>query len=433
MPDNVQIFESPHGRVAVHNAEVFRLMRPSYTPAQIAFIRELLHERGVFDFNTYSSGLFPAAATGAHNAYTNYHNAWVRDSVHVALALHEVGRRAEAAGAMKALLRHFEGQFPRFDAIIRDPFLKNDAMRRPHIRFDGESLGPLAEKWPHAQNDALGIMVFALARMLGDGTLEVSPAAARLLRLFVLYMESIHYVSDADNGHWEETAKVEASSIGAVVAGLEGVQRLEGRMGVDRALAARAAEQARQGRAALESILPWESREGVATDRRFDAALLFLVAPLGVVDNHMALRIAQDVRGNLEEPFGVRRYNGDSYWCADYDLLVAESMRSSDYSGGVEARDKLCKQGGEAQWCLFDSMLSRLYAQLRYTDGIECMLPLQFHYLNRALGQLTGEGSPHGAFKMPESYYCRRGEWVPNDSTPLNWAKASLMVALSRA
>ena len=54
----------------------------------------------------------------------------------------------------------------------------------------------------------------------------------------------------------------------------------------------------------------------------------------------------------------------------------------------------------------------------------------QVWYLNRSLGQITGEDSQFGPFKCPELYYLEDDKWVPSDPTPLLWTQANLLMAL---
>src|SRR5262249_27588090 len=146
---------------------------------------------------------------------------------------------------------------------------------------------------------------------------------------------------------WEEVRKVAASSIGIVVAALD-------------AWGTRfPAEWKLTGKRALESILPSECvQTDVAKNRRYDSALLFLIYPYQVVSMEMAERIVSDVTTHLMGPHGIRRYLGDSYWCADYKEKLAADVRTADFSDNLADRDRLLEPGLEAQWCLFDPIIS---------------------------------------------------------------------------
>src|SRR3569623_3758363 len=109
---------------------------------------------------------------------------------------------------------------------------------RAHIRFDGQTLHELPdETWPHAQNDALGYFVWLVSSLARQRALRLSPEEAQTLLLFVRYFQAIRFWEAADSGHWEETPKVSASSIGTVLAGLRELGALLHAAGADSALA----------------------------------------------------------------------------------------------------------------------------------------------------------------------------------------------------
>ena len=153
-----------------------------------------------------------------------------------------------------------------------------------------------------------------------------------LLEKFIAYFCAIRFWEDEDSGHWEEVRKISASSIGTVVGGLEAMKvMLEApvrRQGFGSARIERnvrlLADLLGRGRGALEAILPAECVQPVRQKRRrFDAALLFLDYPIGVVGQAMADLIVGDVVRRLQGDVGIRRFIGDSYWCADYRELFS--------------------------------------------------------------------------------------------------------------
>ncbi|MGO8880174.1 MAG: phosphorylase kinase, partial [Desulfomonilaceae bacterium] len=85
--------------------------------------------------------------------------------------------------------------------------------------------------------------------------------------------------------------------------------------------------------------------------------------------------------------------------------------------------------GQEAQWCIFDPIMSIIYGQKYQRYHRKEYLQQQVYYFNRSLGQLTGEDSPFGAFRCPELYYLEKGQYVPNDTVPLLWTQANLWMA----
>jgi phosphorylase kinase alpha/beta subunit len=187
----------------------------------------------------------------------------------------------------------------------------------------------------------------------------------------------------------------------------------------------------RRGRNELKRILPYECiQTSSAKKRRYDGALLFLIYPLEVVGEAMRGRILKDIAESLEGPYGIKRYVGDSYWAADYKEKLDPTQRTVDFSDRVEMRNKLLAPGQEAQWCLFDPIMSAAYGRRYQRTARRGDLALQTYYFNRSLGQLTGRVKGILEFQCPEAYYLERGRYVPNDQTPLLWTQANLLVAL---
>jgi phosphorylase kinase alpha/beta subunit len=418
------------------NERIAPFLRDRYGPEDLASLQRHLRAQGTFAFRALATGLYPAAAIASGDGMVSgYENVWVRDNVYVALA-HEVGGETAAARAtVLALASFYLKHRARFEDIIEGRADPQDVMRRPHVRFDGARLVELPVRWAHAQNDALGYFLWIYGRMAAAGHLPADPG---LVGLFVRYFEAIRYWQDADSGHWEETRKVQSSSIGAVVAGLTAASQLRS----SGSLAPHAPESAAdwslrldeligKGRDALGRILPAECIEpGPGRYRPCDAALLFLVYPLDAVGDAMGRQIVQEVLEKLQGDFGIRRYLGDSYWTADYKQKLPPEARAADVSERQQARDALASPGQEAQWCIFDPIVSVIAGRRYLHTGDAADLERQVHHLNRSLLQLTGSDCPAGALRCPEAYYLERGRYVPNDHVPLLWTQANLWLAL---
>ena len=417
----------------VHHQEIRRRLKARYSPEDVDDILGFLTAHGTFRFAPLPTGLFPAAGLDpAAAALSGYGNVWVRDNVYIALA-HEKAGRLDSAVAVVTALAGFYGKYSkRFKDIVAGLADPNIVMNRPHVRFDGLNLAENHEPWAHAQNDALGYFLWMYCRLARRGLLEPD---GELLALFALYFERIRYWQDEDSGHWEEERKVEASSIGPVVAGLRQLRELltakpgmACRSGSRVIGAGFVGELMTAGEVALAAILPSESAGPKA--RRYDAALLFLIYPLAVVDDVMAGQIVQDVTTHLQGEYGIRRYLGDSYWTADYKDKLPPQERTADVSQGQSGRDALARPGEEAQWCIFDPVVS-IIAGRRYLQTREpADLDQQVYYLNRSLGQITGPDCPQGELLCPEAYYMEHGRFVPNDHVPLLWTEANLWMAL---
>ncbi len=421
-------------------SELASRLHPQCTRHDVIEVREFLLAQGTFRFPTLASGLFSASASEAADfGMTGYRHAWVRDTVHIAHALWRTDQPGMAVRAVEALMSFFQKYRHRFTDIIDGRTDAHDPQQRPHIRFDGDQLSEVDEKWAHAQNDALGAFFWLYLRMIAEGVLRPSPAQWNMLADFPAYFRSVKYWEDEDSGHWEETRKIAASSIGIVVAALRQLRVL---LGDDKCEYAwnrtengvsgeELAWLIKQGETALSVILPFECLQPDPTQhRRYDSALLFLIEPYGVATGDMAEQIITDVRNHLMGPVGIRRYLGDSYWCADYKDLLGAEHRTADFSDNLAERDRLMEKGTEAQWCLFDPILSVIFARRSQTGHHPLDLERQFEHLQRSLQQLTTADHPAGPYRCPESYFRHRGEWVPNDITPLLWTQANLRWAL---
>ena len=382
-------------------------------------LTRFLEEQGTFRFPTLANGLFSAAAGESSDfELTGYRNIWVRDNVHIAHAHWVWGEHDKAIAATKSLMAYFGKHRHRFTDIIEGRLDASDPMTRPHIRFDGDQLCELCEKWSHAQNDAIGAFLWLASKL--NGVCRWKNDELDLLEEVARFLHAIQYWTDEDSGHWEEVRKVSASSIGVATAGLEAWDKLIGRTS------------RHEGRRTLEEILPCECiQPDPLKYRAYDSALLFLIYPYGIVASEMADRIAADVSTHLLGPFGIRRYLGDSYWCANYKQKLAANVRTADFSDNLADRDRLLEPGMEAQWCLFDPILSIHFGQRYRRTRDRRDRQRQIEHLNRSLSQLTPPGSLFGPYRCPESHYCENGVYVPNDICPLLWTQANLKLALT--
>jgi len=411
------------------------------TAAEVSQVKALLvaHKSlDLFPGKVAGTGLFSAAMAGGHGGdqgNTGYNNVWVRDNIFLAHSLYTTdaeGKGIQAAiDVCASLCQYFLKFAARFDDIISGKADKSDPMQRPHIRFNGDNLAENTEFWNHKQNDALGYFLWMRCKLCMDGVMPMTGDHLRLLGLLCEYLAKIEYWCDEDNGHWEEATKVEASSVGPVVAGVKEFKKVlssnKGMLapcsdGTIEVLVAR-------GEEALAAILPNECiQEGKKRDS--DGALIFLVYPLDVVSESMAKQIVDITVEKITGPIGIRRYNGDSYWCKDYKDKTGSDATKAFTDEEMKERDKLVVQGEEAQWCIFDPIMSAIYGKWYQSSKDPEMLKLQQKFLARSLAQVTGEGTGFGPWLCPESYYLCKGEWVPSDICPLLWTQANLAVAL---
>ena len=408
------------------------LIAEEYTPESLAKIRETLEAHGTHAIPPVEHGLFAATAVSPANRVSGYHNVWVRDNVLVANSFRLRGELSPAVACMQGVSQFFAKQRPRFLEIIQDDSrkLKDDVQRRPHIRFAAPALGELPEKWPHAQNDALGLALWFRFVLANFGALPMAAADWETYKLFPRYFTAIEYWEDRDSGAWEEGRAIRNSSVGAVVAGLEEMREYlrspdKRKDGEDVSALpdtiAKLEQLIAKGRARIEATLPFEA----PPERVADSALLSLIYPLRVVRELAAQdAILNLVQARLKGEIGIKRYAGDSYFCQDYDQWFAPGQISSDFSERMTYRDALLQPGCEAQWCIFDPQLSIIYGERFLANPSDTeSFRKQVYYFNRSLRQLTPAGG------CPELYFLKNGEYVPNDHTPLLWTQANQALA----
>ena len=424
----------------IQNEQLLNFLKGNYSKSDLQEIFAFLQKQNTLKFSTLENGLFPAAMLDENTEYTGYSNVWVRDNVHVAHAHYVWGKTDIAAKNAQTLMRYFTKHRSRFEAIIQQPSLAKNVMNRPHIRFNGNTLEENSEDWPHAQNDALGYFLWFYCLLAREGLIKVSESDVETLALFSLYFRAIEFWQDEDSGHWEETRKISASSIGCVIAGLKALKQLNfnadfvahccqynGIVITPRLLE----ELIQQGNAALNRILPAECiQDDPKKKREYDGALLFLIYPLNVVSKTMRETLLDRVLENLEGNYGIKRYLGDSFWFPNYKSILSQKERTADFSNEIEKRDAFLQPGEEAQWCIFDPIVSAIFGQKYQENHGSNNLQQQIHYLNRSLGQITGKDSEFGAYKCPELYHREGEKYVPSDATPLLWTQANLMIAL---
>jgi phosphorylase kinase alpha/beta subunit len=130
------------------------------------------------------------------------------------------------------------------------------------------------------------------------------------------------------------------------------------------------------------------------------------------------------VPARLKGDVGIKRYAGDSSFCQDYDEWFPPEEMSSDSSDRLDFRDALLQPNCEAQWCIFDPLLSIIYGERHLADRSDhASLRKQVHYFNRSLAQLTAKG------ECPGLYFLRNGRYIANGHTPLAWTQANQALA----
>jgi GH15 family glucan-1,4-alpha-glucosidase len=363
---------------------------------------ELLRYHDCLTFPQLRSGLFPAAHfDDVEKDETGMANAWLRDTACVGMVLLGTDQRDAAMKAAQAVVARLQAIRPSFEKVITMGHAPADDKDRPPVRFAGQDSVPRYD-WANAQNDALG---YSLQFMAAARHIDKS-----LIDTIVTYLETVQYWRDADSGHWEEVKKINASSIGTVVAGLRAIR--DNATSTPKVLAL-----IDKGNQALNDLLPAESG-----GRPYDAALVFLVEPQRVVGDGMAARIIAQTEQHLMGDHGFRRYRDDSYWGPDYREHFQLGARTADFSQpeNMALRDSYLTAGSEAQWTLIDPLIAAYYARQGNADKAT-------HFMARALKNIVVHGD---SWRVPELFFLEKGEWLPNDHLGLLWAQANVLYGL---
>jgi len=187
-----------------------------------------------------------------------------------------------------------------------------------------------------------------------------------------------------------------------------------------------------KGQDVLNELLPFESKTP-GRERKQDASLLFLVEPQQIVSDEIAARIIQQTIQKLVGEYGVRRYVSDSYWGPDYREHFLLGNRTADFSnpGAMAERDGFLKPGYEAQWTLFDPLISAYYSHQYQKTGSGDDAKQAESYMARALlNVVTHEKDDMQVWRVPELFFYEKDSWVPNDHLGLLWAQANLWYGL---
>jgi len=397
-----------------HNKALQQMAETSFDPSAL---RHQLEQWGMFQVVEFPSGLRPAATVLSDDGESAYRFAWLRDNIHLAYADLVMGRTGAAVRVFEAWLDALQRHIAEFGVPTPG--------RPLPVKLDGVSGEAPAATWSHRQNDAVGLFVWFAAQLMRNDMIQPTARLTDTITAIAHYLQAIGYASAADSGHWEEELRLNASSIGCVVAGATAWRNAALPRGTDLVFTD---EFVTAGQRALLNILPWETPGADERPRRTDSALLFLIYPLEVVDEKMAEAILVD-NATLHRQIGIARYEGDSYWAPDYRTVVPKALRAVDYSENIDARNKLARPGQEAQWTLFDPVVSAAHGRLYQRTGSGQHLQMQEKHLRRALAAITPKYAQHPG-RLPEAYFLEDGHWVPNDHIPLRWAESMLELAL---
>ena len=322
------------------------------------------------------SGLFLASA---QEVSTGYNKAWLRDNFYTALAFESVGDWETVRRCYRALLDLLKKHEEKISwATEHKPY---HTWQYIHARYNPETFEEFWEEWGNKQHDAVGALLFKFGRLeqSGHGVIE-SEDDKRMAQRLVDYMGNIEYWQNPDSGMWEEWEEVHASSVGAVLAGLESVAQLP--------YLTVPSDYIEKGGAALERILPRES-----ADKFCDLSLLSLIWPYRIVSPENIALILKNAEYHLEKRRGLIRYKTDRYYNANAD-------------GWSE----------EAEWTFGFPWLAIIYADRGNKEKAR-------EYMQKAESVITREGL------LPELYFSNNERC--NENVPLAWSESLYVVARS--
>lgn len=432
------------------NIELKKLVEPERT-IDAVHLKEILSDlaaHGTLSLRRYSSG--------GHSAVTvaepkNLESAidgmlimhWDRDNIMQALAEYQLSEDEAMRTKLKvpkdawrnglfASLKHHSMYRQRFIDIIEGKAGAHDFTKRPHIRYNPISLSEVPDQWGHAQNDAMGYILFMLFYAANENKLQFTDAQKAEMTDFAvlapLFFQKIEVWKDIDFGAWEDKKAEHASSIGCALAGLREEKKYVDQHGsfskeidgkkytVDSALLDALIKRCE---ATLAEVLPNEfirsdkedKRADASVDRKADAALinaLFLGAIGGqpLVDEVMQLKIMQATISELGRPIGFARY--------PFDI----------WDGRVDRKD-LKANAEEAQWSHVAPMMSVLYGDLYRRTKKKEYLDSQIFFFKRALTTVNSR------WRIPEAYIVdpKSRAWVSDANEPLAWAQAVTIMA----
>lgn len=316
----------------------------------------------------HPNGLFSASKI---NAGTGYDKSWIRDNIYAAMGLESIDP-AMVVRTYHALLDIFLKHEWKMDWAIKEK--PRHSYQYIHARYNPLNLSEFWEEWGNKQNDAIGAFLFKIADLMDKGIKVLRDSNdARIIQKLVYYLKSIEYWHDRDNGMWEEEEEVHASSVGACVAGLMKISRYAD---VPEGLI-------EKGKEILNRLLPRESET-----KEVDLALLSLIWPFNIVTDEQREQILNNVELKLLRNRGIIRYSGDKYY----------------------------NREGEAEWTMGLAWLAIIYKRM------ENFTKHRF-YMQKTMDAMNSDG------ELPELYFANSDAF--NENTPLGWAQALYMVAVS--
>lgn len=418
--------------------------------------------KGSFHITLNKHHFLQAAERGMDYDSSNYDAIWVRDSIWGYFYFKAFDQnRAYQLIYQLFLYYQSETQIKRFKDIIKNPQKKNDLMAVPHIRFNAKDpcfldvqVNGKDQIWNHKQNDAHGLFLIALFDAFNCHILkfnEFKDNTIQLIELFFGFFETIDYTNYEDSGSWEEIERVNTSSIGLVAQSAYLWKTFAKKNNIQ--FKANLNHLYLKG---LEKVKCQLTQGGESPGypktslkyRTSDIALLHLLAPYPLEGlNFNESKLIFEIIKPLIKSHGVIRYINDSYQAANFWLNIYQKENLTDDTSSEHAfsnRNQNMLKNTEAQW-FFDSLIAlaliNFYNKFPQQLEKETIKKQSAYHIKRALSQLTqnsftiaADGTMIKENQLPESINTvilnNKTYFLPSPITPLNWAKASLSLAL---
>jgi GH15 family glucan-1,4-alpha-glucosidase len=278
------------------------------------------------------AGQADTGAFVASPAFATYGYAWLRDGAFCAYALDLVAETEAAADFHRWVVESVEAHRRMIESAIER--VDNGEAPRPEempparYTLDGGLERAEDDPWPNFQVDGYGMWLWALERHL-DGRRPDAGTAA-VIRLVARYLAATWQLKCFSC--WEEFDDGEhASTLGAVIAGIESAARMLG----DAAIAS-GAEPVR-ARLLDAFVVDGRFRRG-PTDDRVDGSLLWLSVAFAILplDDRRVVATVEAIRRELSGPGGgIYRYRGDTYYGGGQWLLLTSSLVWHDIASGT--------------------------------------------------------------------------------------------------
>lgn len=333
----------------------------------------------ILDRSKLSNGMWAASTSD------DYNFTWFRDTFYIALTyLDKDDRTYERAfyGILDILKKYRQ----KIEYHMQHKPVEH--WERIHIRYDAENFEEIDTPWSHAQNDAIGDILWGIGEGLKRGKKMFRDEEDKeIIQKVIGYLDNLEYHIDEDSSLWEEGVAKRSSSIGAVVAGLVSIS--------DYVYVPH--EMIQKGYQSLYELFP---KEHVGRD--VDLALLTLIYPFNLFPKPMAQTIIHNVESELLREKGVIRYKYDNYY----------STKEKEHGRNMcpEFYDQT-----EPHWVFGLSFLSLAHLTLGNLDKAK-------YYIDRTEELILEDG------RIPELYFA--GDYKDeygnnyNKNTPLLWSSA---------